>query len=215
MWEPNWGRQVEAGLWWALKSRLRSLKLILCCGWGQLWRVSRGEINLMKVVFQEDWRQNDTWEIWGRDPAVRFCDGRDISMLPLPYWLLWDDFPSSLLISTSAQLLMSPLNSHSSSVLLRDSAQLPLGLWPNSLRPRGAGNMKWSQEFIQPDKHGIRKHQSWKVSQMPTIAAVLKFQYVSPRLLPKIPISGPFPQRLWFSRSQESTILLGTFCYKQ
>lgn len=66
----------EIGLWCTLKSRLRILKLILYCRCGQLWKVSGGEINLIKVVFQEDWQKNDTWEIWVREPTVRFLQGR-------------------------------------------------------------------------------------------------------------------------------------------
>lgn len=45
------------------------------------------------------------------------------------------DFPSSLLISISAQLLMSLQNSQGTSVLPRCSAQLLVGLCPASLRP--------------------------------------------------------------------------------
>ena len=51
-------------------------------------------------------------------------------------------------------------------------------LQPLKADTSGSGNMEWTQEFIQPDNHRIREYQSWKVSQSPTIAVVLKFQGV-------------------------------------
>lgn len=52
-----------------------------------------------------------------------------------PLAALSEGFPSSLLISISAQLLMSPPNSRGGPALRRGSAQLLRGLWPDSLRP--------------------------------------------------------------------------------